>query len=198
MPIVGASLNKVGARALITVGSVIVGAATLLLSQVTLSTGWMDFFWPLLIRGFGMGFMFVPLSVATLGSLPKKDIPAAAGFFNLTRTIGGSVGVALMATVLSQRQAFHFDRLIENVSIYNPATQQFLNQVQAGMVAKGLDTNAAQQAAIVMLNRNLHAQASILSFEDIYKIVAWMFFLCLPLVFFLGKGNPGKKSPRMG
>ena len=60
-------------------------------------------FWPLIIRAIGTVLMFLPLNLATLGPIPKKDVSAAAGFFNLTRQLGGSVGVALLTTLLADR-----------------------------------------------------------------------------------------------
>ena len=66
------------------------------LSGLTSQTGADDFFWPLIIRSFGTVLMFLPLNMATLGPIPKKDIAKASGFFNLTRQLGGSIGVALL------------------------------------------------------------------------------------------------------
>jgi DHA2 family multidrug resistance protein len=159
-----------------------------MLSFINIDTNVYSIFWPLIIRGAGMGFMFIPLSIATLGAIPRKDIPAASGFFNLTRQMGGSIGVAMLATVLEQRQVFHYGRLAENISIYNPASQQFLSQVQSGMMAKGYDTVTAQNMSLAITQRVTQSQAMVLAFQDVYVIVAWIFVCTIPLIFFLGKG----------
>jgi DHA2 family multidrug resistance protein len=198
MPMIGAFIVKVDARLAIGTGSVIIGLATFLLSQVSIDTGVHDLFWPLILRGGGMGFMFIPLSIATLGAIPKKDIPAASGFFNLTRQIGGSIGVALLATVLENRQVFHYDRLVENISVYNPPAQQFLSQTQQAMMAKGFDAVTAQQMAVAMAEKSTQLHAMIMSFDDVYILVASAFFLSIPLVLFLGRGSKAARPSGAG
>jgi MFS transporter, DHA2 family, multidrug resistance protein len=194
MPVVGRLIGKVDTRALIGIGSVIVGFSMYLLSQININTDQYSLFFPLLIRGAGMGFMFIPLSIATLGAIPKNEIAQASGFFNLTRQVGGSIGVALLATILEKREIFHYDRLVENISPYNLSTQQFLNQVQGSFIARGYDPVSAQQAGISVANRLVHTHASILAFEDVYIFVAVLFVCSIPLVFFLGRGNSTSKS----
>jgi len=188
MPIVGALIGRIDARFAIGFGSVVVGFSMVLLSQISINTSVTDFFWPLVIRGAGMGFLFIPLSIATLGAIPKPDIPAASGFFNLTRQVGGSVGVALLATVLENRQVFHYDRLAENISVYNPNAFTYLQQAEAAMMGKGYDMTAARQIAVALAKGTTQLHAMILSFEDVYVLVAWMFVFSIPLVFFLGRG----------
>jgi DHA2 family multidrug resistance protein len=104
--------------------------------------------------------------------------------------------VALMATILSKRQVFHYDRLVENISPFNPVAQNYLQQIQGGMVSKGMDPTTAQHAAIAAVNGMTHIQALILSFGDIYILVAWLFLFSIPLVFFLGKGAKSKRPGR--
>lgn len=189
MPIVGALIGKIDARLAIGFGSVVVGFSMVLFSQITINSNIGSLFWPLVIRGAGMGFMFIPLSIATLGAIPRPDIPAASGFFNLTRQVGGSVGVALLATVLENRQVFHYDRLVENISLYNPNASSFLSQVESGMMGKGYDMTTAHQIAVSVAKGTTQVQAMILAFEDVYILVAWMFVFSIPLVFFLGRGS---------
>ena len=77
------------------------------LVQITPQTGTGDLFLPLVWRGATSVLMFLPLSLATLGSLPKQDISAGSGFYKLTRQLGGSIGIAVLTTLLAQREAFH-------------------------------------------------------------------------------------------
>ena len=84
--VIGAGVSGSGARSRV--------------SNLSPQTGADDLFWPLIIRSFGTVLMFLPLSMATLGPIPKKDISAATGFYNLTRQLGGSIGVALLTTLL--------------------------------------------------------------------------------------------------
>jgi len=189
MPVVGALVTRFDARIGVLISNIIVGMSMLFLADVTINTGVHNLYLPLILRGVGMGFMFIPLSIATLGPIPKKDIPAASGFFNLTRQVGGSIGVAMLATMLQKRQIFHYDRLVENVSVYNPVAQQYLSQIQVALEGKGVDPNSAQHAAIAMIDRTVHIHSMILSFADIYFFVGALFLISLPLVFFLGRGS---------
>jgi len=191
MPFVGVLVGRTDARLAICISSVMTGISMFMLAGININTGWNDLFFPLILRGMGMGFMFIPLSVATLGTIPKKDIAAASGIFNLMRQIGGSTGVALLATVLENRQVFHYDRLAENISLYNPTTQQFLGQAQGLMIGKGFDPVTAQSASVALSERMVQIQASILAYQDVYMVVAILFICSIPLVFFLGKGARG-------
>ena len=75
-----------------------------------------NFFWPLVIRGLGSVLMFMPLSIATLGPLPKRDIAAGAGIYSLTRQLGSSIGIALITTMISRQIAEHRSVLVEKIT----------------------------------------------------------------------------------
>jgi DHA2 family multidrug resistance protein len=198
MPFVGMLMGKVDARIAIGFGSIVIGFSMVLLSEINIDTSVHTLYWPLIIRGGGMGFMFIPLSIATLGAIPKKEIPAASGFFNLTRQMGGSIGVALLATMLEKREVFHYDRLVENISLYNPVAQRFLSQMESGMIGRGYDSVTAQKMAIAIADHYTRLHAMMLSFEDVYILVAWMFIFSIPLVLFLGRGAASGRPRGMG
>src|SRR5262249_60494334 len=103
----GNPLRRLGPRGLLAVGGVGLVVALVMLARLSPQTGEVDLFWPLIVRAFGTVFMFLPLSLATIAPIPKQDMAAATGFYNLTRQLGGSIGVAVLATLLSDRTAFH-------------------------------------------------------------------------------------------
>jgi len=193
MPFIGRLVDRIDARLVLGTGSVIVGAATLTLAQININTAAYDMFWPLLFRGLGMGMIFIPLSVATLGPVPKRDIASAAAFFNLNRQLGGSIGIALLATLLEKRQVFHYNILAENVSRFGVATQQYLFNLQHALQARGINPATAEQASYGMLTRLVKIQAMILSFEDVLLLVGLLFMSVLVLVFFLHGGNHARR-----
>jgi DHA2 family multidrug resistance protein len=100
MILLGKLSSKIDARLLIGSGAVGTALVMFQLSNITPQTGTDDLFWPLLERGAVTVLMFLPLSLATLGSLPKQDVSAGSGFYNLTRQLGGSVGIAILTTLL--------------------------------------------------------------------------------------------------
>jgi DHA2 family multidrug resistance protein len=189
MVAVGKISSRVDARWLIATGSVLTTLVMFSLATINPDTGTDSLFYPLLWRGVGTVMMFLPLSLATLSPLPKADIPAGSGFYNLTRQLGGSVGIAVLSTLLEQRHAFHRAMLAESVSPYNLQTQQRLDAMTAAIQSRGSDAVTAQQQALQLLDQTLDLQASILSFEDVFRFVGIVFICSLPLLFLLARGR---------
>lgn len=151
----------------------------------TLQSGWDDLFWPQVARGIGLGAMFVPLSVATLGGLPLAAVPQGAGLYSLFRQLGGSAGVALLATILDHRSAVHRAYLSEHVSLLDPETWTRVSTLTAGFAQRGLDLATAKSASLLALARMLEAQAAMLAFSDCYRFVLLLFAACTPLALLL-------------
>ena len=191
MVAMGKLTSKVDVRLLIAGGGVVTSLVMFRLATINPDTSDSTLFYPLLWRGVGTVMMFLPLSLATLGSLPKVDVAAGAGFYNLTRQLGGSVGIAVLTTLLDRREAFHRAILSENLSVYNSATTDRLNSLAGGLQGQGIDANTAQDQALTLLNQTLDLQAALLSFEDIFWVVGIAFLVTLPLLLFLGKGGAG-------
>ncbi|MBD3885269.1 DHA2 family efflux MFS transporter permease subunit [Phormidium tenue FACHB-886] len=191
MVAMGKLTSKIDVRLLIAAGGVITSIVMFNLATINPDTSEEALFYPLLWRGVGTVMMFLPLSLATLGALPKADIAAGAGFYNLTRQLGGSIGIAILTTLLDRREAFHRATLAENLSIYNPATADRLNALSGGFQSQGVDPTTAQDQALALLNQTLNLQAALLSFEDIFWVVGITFLATLPLLLFLGKGRAG-------
>ena len=194
MPILGRLTSKIDSRLLIASGAIVTSLVMFQLAKINPDTGTEALFYPLLWRGVGMVLMFLPLSLATLGSLPKKDIPAGSGFYNLTRQLGGSIGIAVLATLLARREAFHRAILSDDVSLYNSATNQRLDALTSAFQGRGIDADTAHQQALAVISQTLDLQSAILSFEDIFRIVGIVFLCSLPLLLLLGKGNKTKVS----
>jgi DHA2 family multidrug resistance protein len=192
MPLVGRLLAKHDARIMIGFGSVILTGVMFVLAHVNADWGAHDFFWPLIFRGIGLATLFIPLSVATLGSVPRSEVAAASGVYNLTRQVGGSVGIAVLATFLSRRQLFHYEVLGEHVSAWDPGVAQTLQQMQGYLQSRGYDMQHAYQGAVAMLRGLTQQQSMVLAFQDVYILVGVMFALSLCLLVFLGRGAKGR------
>src|SRR5690606_39261824 len=108
------------------------------LASLTFDAGAHDMFWPLIWRGAGLGLIFVPLTNATMADLPDKDLAQGTGMFNLTRQLGGSMGIAIMATLLARFTASQKASLTEHVISGAPATQARLEMITHGLMAKGM------------------------------------------------------------
>jgi DHA2 family multidrug resistance protein len=186
-PLAARLIGKMDPRVLISIGAMILASAVIALGRLSPQTGAGDLFWPLIVRSFGTVLMFLPLSLATLGPIPKKDVPAAAAFFNLTRQLGGSIGVALLTTLLARRNVWHRTILVEKLEAGNFTLDGRLSGMIASLQARGFDPAAAKQRALMMLDGLVNQPASVLSFGDTFRATAVLIFATLPLIFLLGK-----------
>jgi DHA2 family multidrug resistance protein len=159
------------------------------LATINPDTGAGDLFWPLVGRGLGSAMMFLPLSIATLGSLPKRDVPAAAGFYNLTRQLGGSLGIAILTTMLSRREAAHRSVLVERISPLSHSAMLRVDSLSAFFQKLGSSAHDAKFRAFSAIDQILNGQAALQSFDDLFRYVGVAFLITLPLVLFLGRGG---------
>ena len=169
-------------RFLIAVGALMTTGTGFLLMGLNPDTGVHTIFWPLILRGAGSVIMFMPLSIATLGPLPKKDIAAGAGFYSLTRQLGSSIGIALITTMLARRMAEHRANLVDQISLYRPAAMERIHQLATAFAAHGSDAVTAHNRALGVLDAIVNGQSSLLSYSDIFFYVAVTFVLSLPLL----------------
>jgi DHA2 family multidrug resistance protein len=189
MVLTGKLIDRVGPRTLIAVGSLITTGVMFSLASINPDTGANDLFWPLVFRGLGSAMMFLPLSIATLGSLPKSQVPAAAGFYNLTRQLGGSLGIAILTTMLSRREAAHRSELVEHISPLSHAAMVRLDALSAFFQKLGASAHDAKFHALGVVDQILTGQAALKAFDDLFFYVGVAFLITLPLVLFLGRGG---------
>ncbi len=194
MVLLGKMSTKVDARILIGLGAIGTTLVMFDLSKITPQTGTDDLFWALVWRGATTVLMFLPLSLASLGALPKQDISAGSGFYNLSRQLGGSIGIAILTTMLTQREAFHRAVLIAKLTPYDLETTQRIDLLKGVFQNSGSDSVTAQQQALESLERLVNTQSAILSYADIFRFVGIVFLCSLPLLFFLDKEKSGTKS----
>jgi DHA2 family multidrug resistance protein len=195
MPVMGKLAGKIDARILILAGSAVLISSMVMLSTISVDTGPSEIFWPMIIRGCGTVMMYMPLSLATFSLVPRAQVSAASGFYNLTRQLGGSVGIAVLTTLLAQREAFHRSVLVEHVSTTSTTTYDRIQQLTAGFVAKGQPPSIAHQNALGTLDGMVNLQSAVLSFGDMFHIVSIMFVCSIPLLLLLGSGRGAKPAP---
>jgi len=179
--------KKVSPRILITIGCLITIAVMISLTDLNPDTGFDQLYWPLIFRGFGTVMMFLPLSIATLGSLPKKDVAAGSGFFSLTRQLGGSIGIAGITTLVARQEFVHRSQLVYDVSDMNPAMQERLGGNTSYFNTISGDPVNVQNQAMTLIDRAIDLQAALLAYRDVFYCVAFIFLLTLPLILLLGK-----------
>ncbi len=146
------------------------------------------FFWPLIIRGIGMGLIFIPLTTITLSDLKTVEIPQGSALTNMIRQLGGTFGTAIMTTYISTRTMFHASRLGDNVSIYNPLSAERIRQYTSLFLSKGDALVTATSKAYGLMHGAVIKQALVMTYADAFLIIGAFFLICVPLLLlFIGK-----------
>ncbi len=166
-PIVGRASSFVDARILIGLGLAIFACALYLQSRVDLNVSYGELMWIQILRGASLPLMFTSIGAISLTTLKPNERADGSSLFNLTRTLGGSFGIAILATFLVNRERYHFERYGEAITQYSHATQAQLAEIAAGFVARGgSDAVTASQQALAALSGRLYAQAFTAGFQD--------------------------------
>jgi len=194
MPIIGNLIQRgVPEKFLIATGMSIFFVYSLMTYKImTPQTGAQNFFWPLMVRGTGLGLLSVPISTMALSPLKGVEIGQGAAFSGMMRQLGGSFGVALISTYLTRDIVQHRSNLVAHLDITDPIVQNRIAATAAGFQAKGMPPDVAHQTALQSMDGSVTLQATILSYMDIFLYVGVLFLLCVPLVLLLIKKTKGK------
>jgi DHA2 family multidrug resistance protein len=182
MAVVGRLSNRFDPRLIIAAGAILFAAAAWNLSQITGESGAHDFFWPLIGRGIGLGMMFVPLTTITLAQLSPRELPQGVGLYSFFRQLGGSFGIAGIATLVARYTAQYRAVLGEHLAMGDPGALGRIESLTRGMMARGADQWTARQRALALVDRQLFGQASVLAYSKIYVIAAGLILLLVPLL----------------
>ena len=189
MAVIGRNANRIDARYTIVLGVAMFGLCMYWLSGLSLDGGADDVFWPLILRGVGMGLIFVPLTNASMVDLSPADVPQGTALFNLTRQLGGSLGIAIMATLLQRFTSSARSNLVTHVSAGDPEVTSRMALLTRAFMSRGSDATTAAAQAYSVIERQVLAQASVISFSKIYLICGVVMALGLPLLLFWKTGR---------
>lgn len=189
MVFVGNLIGKVDTRILVLVGIVFNAVSLYILTFIDLSTDFNFLMISRLMQGFGLGLLFVPITVSAYTRIPKDLTGQATGLFNLMRNEGGSVGIAISTTILSQRSQFHQNRLIEQFNHYSAFFNEKINSAAHFLFNYGgFDPSSSANGALGIFYREMLRQAYLKAFIDVFYFLMVIFLILLPFVFLL-KGN---------
>jgi DHA2 family multidrug resistance protein len=192
MPIAGVLLNRLDPRWIIVTGCALNAYAMYLMATLTLEASYWHIMMPRFVQGLGIGFTFVPLSTLALGAVPARELGHASGLFNFIRTIGGSIGIAAVATLLERGSQVHQARLAGHVSLYEPQVWDRFQTLVGLFTARGSDPVTAERQAWAHLYEMVQREALALSFIDNFWRLVWIFAAVIPFVLFL------RRRPRTG
>lgn len=186
-PIVGRLMQKVDLRYLIATGLLLFAAGTWQMTWITRDFDFYELLVPQILRGVGMMMAMVPVNNIALGTLAPERLKNASGLFNLTRNLGGALGLALINTALDYRTDFHISRLHDKVTWGNAMAVETLNNLTQKFQGKG----DAALMALKQLNQIVHRQAVVMSFGDSFFLLTLFYVALSTMVLLLSKpANP--------
>jgi MFS transporter, DHA2 family, multidrug resistance protein len=139
--------------------------------------------------------IFVPLTGATMAELRTSELAQGTGMFNLSRQLGGSLGIAISATLLQRFTAQSRALLAEHIVQGDPTTLARVDGLTRALISKGMNALSAKQQALIILDRQLQAQASVLAFSKLYLLSGIALMLALPLLLFFRSGKSRGLGP---
>ena len=169
-------------RALVATGALLFVASMWQLSLITGESARADFFWPLIMRGLGLGLMFVPLTTITLAELSRAELPQATGLYNFFRQLGGSLGIAGIATLVSHNTALFKATLTEHVTLTDPTSLDRVAMLSRAFQGRGADAWTAHQRALAVVDQQISGQASVVAYSHTYVVAALIVLSLIPLL----------------
>ena len=187
----GRLFNKVDPRMLVALGCLAAGIGTMYMANFYAQIDFWNIALPGLLRGVGSGLIFIPLTTLSLSAVPREQMGNASGLFNMVRTVGGSVGIAILIAMLSINSQVHQNYLAGHV---DPFRMSALAHMKG---TAGLGASILQQGPtpfVGMIYGEVQRQASVLSFLDDFRMLSWIFFLIAPAVFLVRRPK-GRAAP---
>jgi DHA2 family multidrug resistance protein len=184
-PIVGRLMGKIDPRIMLAAGFTIVAISNWQATYITSNWDFWELFVPQVLRGFGMMFAIVPITSISLGTLSPDMLKNGSGLFNLTRNLGGAVGLAGLNTVLDKRIDLHLARLHDSITWSRQPVLEALNNFAARM--PGSD---AHNMALKYLFLFARQQGTVMAFADVFLLLGLLFLVFAPLVWLMRRPPP--------
>jgi MFS transporter, DHA2 family, multidrug resistance protein len=145
----------------------------------------------LLVRGFGMGFLFIPISAAALADLKGPAIQEGSALTGLARQLGGSFGIAAASTYVTRMTAFHRYDLVASLYSGSQALSERQQGIAYQLIGKGYSPPDATAAAMRVIDHTVQGQAFVMSINDAYLLIGLVFLIAFPAVFLLKRVKAG-------
>ena len=171
-PIAGRFLSKADPRVLMALGFAGFAAGTWIVTGLTKDWDFWELLWPQVLRGCSLMLCMIPINNIALGTLPPERMKNASGLYNLTRNLGGAVGLALINTLLNARWDLHLARLHERFTWANGAAVERLDAMRRQFEVLGGDASAM---ALKAMTNTVRIQGLVMSFEDVFLVLTGLF-----------------------
>jgi len=190
MPIIGKLIERgVSQKYLVALGFTVFFLYSFwMFNLITPDTASEQMFWPLVVRGVGLGLLFVPITTLSLSTLKGKDIGEGAAFTGMMRQLGGSFGIAIITTMIARLSQQHRVDLIPNINAMKFNVQERIHGLQQMFMSKGFSANESLARAYQVLDGSVTLQSTVLSYMDIFLYLGILFLICVPFVLLIKKG----------
>ncbi|MDH2345804.1 MDR family MFS transporter [Bradyrhizobium sp. SSUT77] len=190
IPLVPRLMQKFDARIIIGAGFVLFAASNFMNIYMTSNYAADQLLWPNVVRAIGQALVLAPLSAVATAGIESENAGSASGLFNMMRNLGGAVGIALLQTLLTKREQYHSNVLMQSVSVFEQATRTRLEQLTQYFVNHGiLDRADASHRAYVAIGHIVQKQAYILAFSDTFYLLGMALIVALIATLFLKKAG---------
>ena len=184
-PIVGQLMNRIDPRIMLAAGFLIFGISSWEVTYLTKDWDFAQLFVPQVLRGIGMMMAIVPITNVALGTLAPDRLKNASGLFNLTRNLGGAVGLAVLNTLLDNRIDLHLARLHESITWSRRPVVETLN----GLAAR-IPGSDAQARALKQLYLLVRQQGTVMAFADLFLLLSVLYVAFAGLVILMRRPSP--------
>lgn len=151
-----------------------------------------------MVRGAGLGLLFIPITSLSLSTLKGQEIGQGAAFTGMMRQLGGSFGIAAITTFIANASQKYRVNLVSHLDSNDFDVQQRLAGLKASFMAKGMTPDAAMNAAYKMLDLTVTKQATVLSYMDVFLYLGIAFLICIPFILLVKERKSKEKIDLSG
>lgn len=188
IPLVPRLMQRFDVRLVIATGFALFAASNFMNVDMTASYASDQLFWPNIVRAIGQALVFAPLSAIATAGIEKEHAGSASALFNMTRNLGGAVGIALLQTFLTKREQYHSNVLVQSVSLFEEATRSRIDRLTAYFLSHGVSDHAlAAHKAVVAIALRVRQQAFIMAFSDTFFLLGIGLVIALAATLLLKK-----------
>lgn len=177
-------LSKIDIRIVLITGLACFASSCFLNSTLTPDANGNEFIIAQILRGFGQFFTLVFLNSSATDAVSERYAEDASGLFNAARNLGGSFGLAVVATMQDRRMTYHLHRIQESLSANSLVGQDYLNRL-SNLPSTGSIAIGGMPRAIAMLGQQIQYQAAVMTYNDLFHIFGYVLLAVIPLVFFM-------------
>jgi DHA2 family multidrug resistance protein len=180
IPLVPQLMKRVDSRIVIGIGFALFAASNFMNIYMTNDYAADQLFWPNVVRAVGQALAFAPLSAVATAGIEAENAGSASALFNMMRNLGGAIGIAALQTLLTKREQYHSNVLMQSISLFEQATRTRIEQLTQYFVNHGvIDRADAVHRAYVAIGKIVQKQAFILAFSDTFYVLGLALIVAL-------------------